>query len=414
MTTITALRGVPPFMERIILIVDDIPELLDGVKLTLEMEGYQVLAAKNGQEALDVLERITPDLILTDIMMPEIDGYELYERVHADERWVQVPFIFLTAKTDTEDIRRGKEMGADDYITKPFEPEDIISAIRGRMMRLEEVTTQAANQEKAKRGNMIPLSVVTVGVLFLISLFIGGLLFSPAGSEANATAGAFTSPLPTEEVEPKETAVTRDLNIDLDDMVTIPAGEFLMGDESLSTGSETVALAEFKIDRYEVVNSLYKEFVEATEHPAPWESYPLALEQHPVTNVSWEDASAFCEWAGKRLPTEAEWEKAARGSDGRIFPWGDAWEDERANTQESGLDGLQPVGNYDDGVSPYEVYDMAGNAAEWVNDWFDPTEEAKVVRGGSANAIQRWAQTFSRNQLPPTFKQDTLGFRCAE
>ena len=84
-------------MRAIILVVDDHPELVDGVKLTLEMEGYQVLAAASGSEALTILERITPDLILADIMMPEMDGYELYERVHSDERWVRVPFIFLTA-----------------------------------------------------------------------------------------------------------------------------------------------------------------------------------------------------------------------------------------------------------------------------------------------------------------------------
>lgn len=122
-------------MERIVLVVDDNPELVDGVKLTLEMEGYQVLAAIAGQEALDILERITPDLILADIMMPGMDGYELYERVHQDERWVQVPFIFLTAKTAKADIRRGKEMGADDYITKPFDLEELKLRVKNAMVR---------------------------------------------------------------------------------------------------------------------------------------------------------------------------------------------------------------------------------------------------------------------------------------
>ena len=100
---------------QIILVVDDNPELIDGVKLTLEMEGFQVLTATTGQEALTILERITPDLILADIMMPEMDGYQLYEAVHQDERWVPVPFIFLTAKSNKEDIRIGKEMGVDRY-----------------------------------------------------------------------------------------------------------------------------------------------------------------------------------------------------------------------------------------------------------------------------------------------------------
>ena len=133
-------------MSAIILVVDDNPELVDGVKLTLEMENYQVLSATSGAEALDILERITPDLILADIMMPQIDGYELYERVHSDPRWVKVPFIFLTAKTDKVDIRRGKEMGADDYITKPFDPQDVVAAIRGRIKRLAEVTGRPARR----------------------------------------------------------------------------------------------------------------------------------------------------------------------------------------------------------------------------------------------------------------------------
>ena len=85
-------------METIVLIVDDNPDLIDGVKLTLEMEGFQVLAAENGREALEILNRITPDLILADIMMPEMDGYELYEQVHQDERWTHVPFIFVKKK----------------------------------------------------------------------------------------------------------------------------------------------------------------------------------------------------------------------------------------------------------------------------------------------------------------------------
>ena len=123
-------------MSGIILVVDDNLDLVDGVKLTLEMEGFQVLAAGSGQEALTVLERITPDLILADIMMPNLDGYELYVRVHKDPRWVHVPFIFLTAKTSKEDIRKGKEMGADDYITKPFDPQDLVAAVRGKLLPL--------------------------------------------------------------------------------------------------------------------------------------------------------------------------------------------------------------------------------------------------------------------------------------
>ena len=165
-------------MERIVLVVDDNPELVDGVKLTLEMEGYQVLAAIAGQEALDILERITPDLILADIMMPGMDGYELYERVHQDERWVQVPFIFLTAKTAKADIRRGKEMGADDYITKPFDPEDVVAAVRGRLKRMAEVTGRPApgdvvgNLKQLWKGKLGPLPVPLVALAALAAIVL--------------------------------------------------------------------------------------------------------------------------------------------------------------------------------------------------------------------------------------------------
>ena len=126
-------------MSAIILVIDDNPELVDGVKLTLEMEGYQVLSATSGPEALDILDRITPDLILADIMMPGMDGYELYERVHSDPRWIQTPFIFLTAKTSPDEIRKGKEMGADDYITKPFDPMQLGKTVREKLEKCVKV-----------------------------------------------------------------------------------------------------------------------------------------------------------------------------------------------------------------------------------------------------------------------------------
>ncbi len=130
----------------IIMVVDDQPDLIDGVKLILEVEGYEVWTAANGQHALDKLEstfirrneqggKALPDLILADIMMPVMDGYTLFERVKANQFLREIPFIFLTAKVDDVDIRRGKELGVDDYLTKPAQPDDLLSTIRGKLRR---------------------------------------------------------------------------------------------------------------------------------------------------------------------------------------------------------------------------------------------------------------------------------------
>jgi formylglycine-generating enzyme required for sulfatase activity len=127
----------------------------------------------------------------------------------------------------------------------------------------------------------------------------------------------------------------------------------------------------------EVTNAQYREFVQARRVVAPpfWENdqYPEGAAEQPVTQVRWDEARAFCQWKDKRLPTEAEWEKAARGSDGREFPWGEAFDVTLANT---GMGGdrkeLAPVGSYEGGQSPYGVYDMIGNVWEWVDDWYGP------------------------------------------
>ncbi|MDX1522024.1 MAG: SUMF1/EgtB/PvdO family nonheme iron enzyme, partial [Anaerolineae bacterium] len=366
-------------------------DITDGVKTSLGLEGYRVISAKNGKDALDMLEKVTPDLILADIMMPEMDGYELYKRVNQDARFVQIPFIFVTAKTGQEDIRKGKFMGVDDYLTKPFDPDDLLAAVQGRIQRLD-VIKEAAGPRKL----FIPQ--VVAGILVLVGIITAAYLLF------------FTDPAPDEILVPPAAAAVSDLDIGA--MVTVPGGEFIMGD-STSGNNEQLNLAEFQIDKYEVVNAQYKAFVDETGRAAPWEMYPEAEADYPVTNVSWEDAAAFCAWAGKRLPTEAEWEKAARGSEGNIYPWGNEWQAGFANTEEGGDSGLQPVGRFAEGASPYGALDMAGNAAEWVEDWFDSAQENKVIRGGSANAVKKWAATFERNQVPPGFTQEMIGFRCA-
>ena len=389
--------------QKIILIVDDNPQLIDGVKLTLEMEGFQVLTASTGQEALTVLERITPDLILADIMMPELDGYQLYEAVHAEERWVQVPFVFLTAKTSSADIRRGKEMGADDYLTKPFAVDDLVAAVRGRLKRAAEltgrpvVTDVVGNLKYAWHGKLGPAPVPFVVLAAVVAIaLMGAVPFSLWGAPSAVELGLVEPPL----------------REDAGEMVLVPAGDILVSDIGGVAG-QMVYVPTFQLDKYEVTNALFKTFVAETGYPAPWGSYPAEQANHPVVNVSWEAVNGFCIWAGKRLPTETEWQKAAYGSTGLTYPWGNEWQPGMANTREAGTFGPEPVGSYSAGVSPYGIHDLAGNVWEWGSDWTGADEQAKVIRGGAWNAVNTWAAASARNSAPPVSAQPNLGFRCA-
>jgi formylglycine-generating enzyme required for sulfatase activity len=241
-----------------------------------------------------------------------------------------------------------------------------------------------------------------------------------------------------------------------------------------------VTLPAYYLDKYEVTNGDYRRFVTAMNvaPPSHWieQGYILSMEEEklraldvekmrhlvvkvlkldidtrqmdkpqllaaidshfanedrePVTFVNWNDADAYCRWAGKRLPTEAEWEKAARGTSGQEFPWGPDWKEGMSNTGEAAWDdGVAPVGSYPTDKSPYGIFDMAGNVSEWTADWYRAYpgsdyksdnfgEKFRVVRGAgrggeghyALHLFQRGAYRFN---LPPDSAFDDLGFRCA-
>ncbi len=263
-------------------------------------------------------------------------------------------------------------------------------------------------------------------------------------------------------------------------MVRIPAGEFVMGaspeeqQRVLDFGWQgpmqnrlrfvvehsgprhRVYLDAFYVDRHEVTNRAYQGFVRATGHRRPhfWSGpWQLSEPEQPVVGVSWYDARAFCDWQGKRLPTEAEWEKAARGADGRRYPWGDEWDAGRLHSADAvaarplpnfgvwsawqramtaGMGAARPaaVGSYPGGASPYAALDMAGNVWEWVADWYAPDYYAsapprnptgpqhggpKVLRGGGWDVPRVIAVTWLRDHfIPPEFTRSPVtGFRCA-
>ena len=192
------------------------------------------------------------------------------------------------------------------------------------------------------------------------------------------------------------------------EMVTIPAGQFLYGDDK-----RRIRLPEYRIAKTPVTNAQYKAFVDDAGYRAPehWKEGRILKgnENHPVVNVSWEDAQAFCAWAGCRLPMEQEWEKAARGTDGRGYPWGDLWEEGLCNTREAGIGYTTTVNRYPRGASPYGLLDVAGNVWEWCEDWYDDDRE---VRGGSWGSTRNWARCASRHGYNPASSNNYVGFRC--
>lgn len=227
-------------------------------------------------------------------------------------------------------------------------------------------------------------------------------------------------------------------------MVFIAGGEFTMGSRSDDSDAQNderpahpVYLDAFYIDQYEATTARYATFFQETKRSAPNYWSEQVLKQHgskPVVGVDWNDATAYCSWAGKRLPTEAEWEKAARGTDQRIYPWGnEAPTEQRANLnhccdfKDYGV--LTDVGSFEQGKSPYGVYDMAGNVWEWTADWYDKTYysksparnpkgpsngELRVLRGGSWNRATDLVRSANRDWYTPTNRLVSIGFRCVQ
>jgi len=227
--------------------------------------------------------------------------------------------------------------------------------------------------------------------------------------------------------------------------ITIPAGPFCMGSDPRDAAppfaneypQQQLALPEFRISRVPITNQQYQRFIAATHHPVPGHwlggQPPTGTEQLPVTYVSWNDAQAFCAWAGVRLPSEAEWEKAARSADGRWWPWGDRLPDGTRchfNGQAQGVapaaQSVLPVGSFPLGASAYGVLDMAGNVWEWTNSLLRPypyrpgdgregtiDPGVRVVRGGSYNHDLRQIRCAARDGMAAAVRDVYIGFRVA-
>lgn len=295
-----------------------------------------------------------------------------------------------------------------------------------------------------------------------------GLVLAEQGSRDTHIPGTpMTAPQPSA----LQTAEQRIYSQDGKEMVLVPAGWFTMGSSDQEAeaayqlslqyyadaeyaGTERwwfkseqpphrVWLDAFYMDTYEVTVGEYGVFLQHTGYrPLPRDVAIYApTPHHPVVRVSWDDAAAYCQWAAKRLPTEAEWEKAARGEEGRTYPWGnDALSGKRANycdaqcdsswkerQDEDGYAYTAPVGSYADGRSPYGIADLAGNVAEWVQDWYDaayyqqsaernPVNDQaaafRVLRGGSWYLWPVHLRTAYRSRYTPAGRLHNVGFRC--
>ena len=251
----------------------------------------------------------------------------------------------------------------------------------------------------------------------------------------------YEQPAPVEDMpstsESEATATEEPIH---EEMVVIAGGPFVRG--TMSGGFDeqpqrTIYVDTFSIDRFEVTNHQYQQFVLATGHrkAGPPSRYAKSIGKmrgtnQPAVYVSWDDANEYCRWKGKRLPTEAEWEKAMRGTDGRLWPWGNQENPNGANWArvQDGHDVSARVGSFHTDKSPYGVMDGAGNVMEWVADWYQeayykespdrdpPSPEYgnfRVMRGGSYTTTGGDVRITSRSKMVPDFRDETIGFRCA-
>jgi formylglycine-generating enzyme required for sulfatase activity len=303
-------------------------------------------------------------------------------------------------------------------------------------------------------------SVLLAGVLAII--FAWGWPYPAAASNvvmAESHVGAIRASAAVTESLYLPVVLTR-ASLDTAEEILIPAGSFQMGCDSSNPAEScwgheqplhTVTLDAYYIDRYEVTNARYKACVDAGGCTAPGDVNSRTRSpyygtgtyaDYPVINVNWSQANAFCAWEGKRLPTEAEWEKAARGgSDTRAYPWGNEFDGSKLNycdancefdwkdaAYNNGYADTAPVGSYPAGASPYGVMDMAGNVFEWVNDWYGEdyysqspsanpqgpeTGDYRVLRGGAWNFSDLYVRSAGRPIAGnPDYWVDYFGFRC--
>jgi formylglycine-generating enzyme required for sulfatase activity len=284
-------------------------------------------------------------------------------------------------------------------------------------------------------------SIVFVFASFILTI-VGLVYESYKAKQARELAASIkTESVPTQVVVPRDFSMYKTLvGDDEREMVQIPEGPFVMGSKDGDpdeTPEHQTYLSTYYIDTKEVTQGEYDRFIRATKRAKPFipvfedDQSKILKPELPAIGMSWADADAYCRWAGKRLPTEAEWEKAGRGEGRRRYPWGDQFGAGNANvdSEEDGFKYLAPPASFEAGRSPYGVYDMTGNVAEWVADTYkeDYYQKApyrnplgpedgqhKVIRGGSWRETEHNARLSKRFQAKMWRTDSTIGIRCAK
>ncbi len=322
-------------------------------------------------------------------------------------------------------------------------PADATQAVDVRTIRPKPVT-EAALKEKRKLP-MIPIVAAVAVVLLAVAAYFVLPYIRGGEGETGKEGTVSTGPTgPVEKTHPKDGSL----------MVMIPKGTFIMGSDKYSAEQpiQKIYLDPYYIDKYLVTNEMFKKFVDATGYKTDAEKHGGGMVRigrrwrkikdatwrmpdgltpiddkmdHPVSQVSYNDALSYCKWAGKDLPTEAQWEKAARGTDGREYPWGkEPPDDSRANFDNL-IGTTTPVKKYEKGASPYGIQDMAGNVYQWCKDWYGtgpraeknptgpPKGKERVVKGGSFIEGEESLRSANRDRYKPDYSSYLFGFRCA-
>lgn len=300
---------------------------------------------------------------------------------------------------------------------------------------------QAASQPLPGKRNGVLIASAAVAVIVIVAAVLVGYWMLFSRGRARPPAPQVKVDQPTAAPAPPVTPPKPSAPVAPEGMLAVAAGSYTIGRngaDPLEQPRHTVDLPAFFIDRTEVTNAAYKKFVDATGHkpPSNWKGadFPTQHENFPVTGITWQDAADYAAWAGKRLPNEDEWEAAARGTDGRIYPWGNEWRAGLANigskpddiTAEQYPSGIKEAGQYAQGASPAGAVDMIGNAWEWVADvmatypgnteaklTLKPGVDYRVIRGGAYDGNKSHDATY-RGYLDANQAYPKVGFRCAK